>query len=290
MRSMTGFGLGEVRVDGGRVTVELRSVNHRYSDVRVRLPPELLDLTFFVEQLGRNLLGRGRFDLNVRLEGDVLATPSLVPERLRALYESLSELRNALCPESTLSIADLLSAPGVFSTKSPAQDVHLQQAIESAFTCALDNLIQMRESEGRNLAHQLLRHVETARQLVGGCHQRAELVAPAMRSKLEERLERLLNGTSLQLDVVRLEQEIALLADRSDVTEEVTRIGSHLDQFASMLESSEPVGRRLDFLLQEVARESNTLGAKSQDSGLSHLVVELKAEVEKMREQVQNVE
>jgi uncharacterized protein (TIGR00255 family) len=290
MRSMTGFGLGEVRVDDGHVTVELRSVNHRYSDVRVRLPPELLDLTFFVEQLGRNLLGRGRFDLNVRLEGDVLATPSLVPERLRALYENLSELRNALCPESPLSIADLLSAPGVFSTKSPAQDVHLQRAIESAFACALDNLIQMRESEGRNLAHQLLRHVENARRLVAGCHQRAELVAPTMRSKLEERLERLLTGTSLQLDEVRLEQEIALVADRSDVTEEITRIGSHLDQFTSMLESAEPVGRRLDFLLQEVARESNTLGAKSQDSGLSHLVVELKAEVEKMREQVQNVE
>src|SRR5512146_1044866 len=119
MRSMTGFGLGEVRVEGGRVAVELRSVNHRYSDVRVRVPPELLDLTFFVEQLGRKLLGRGRFDLNVRLEGDVLGTPLLVPERLRSLYTSLSKIRDELCPESPLGIAELLGTPGMFTIKSP---------------------------------------------------------------------------------------------------------------------------------------------------------------------------
>lgn len=290
MRSMTGFGLGEVRFEAGRVTVELKSVNHRYSDVRVRVPPELMDLTFFVEQLGRKLLGRGRFDLSVRLEGDVLSTPSLVPERLRALYESISTLRIDLCPDSPLHIGELLSAPGVFTAKSPAQDLHLQRAIAAAFSSALENLNEMRESEGKNLAQQLLQHVKNSRQLVDECRTRADFVAPAMKVRLQERLERLLNGAAKQLDDLRLEQEVALLAERSDVTEEITRLASHLDQFASMLQASEPVGRRLDFLLQEVARESNTLGAKSQDYGLSHLVVELKAEVEKMREQVQNVE
>jgi len=287
---MTGFGLGEFQMDGGRVSVELRSVNHRYSDVRVRVPPELMDLTFFVEQLGRGLLSRGRFDLSVRLEGNVLAPPALNSDKLRELYRNLVVLRDELCESSPLSIASLLGAPGVFSTTSPAHNTQLQNAIESAFSLAVAKLNEMRDSEGTNLAAQLLRHVAHSRELVEACRDQAKLFAPTLRFKLQERLEKLLSAASRQLDGLRLEQEVALLADRSEVTEEITRITSHLDQFAILLKSSEQVGRRLDFLLQEIARESNTLGAKSQDSKLSHLVVELKAEVEKMREQVQNVE
>jgi len=290
MRSMTGFGLGEVRVEGGRITIELRSVNHRYSDVRVRVPPELADLTFYIEQLGRRLLGRGRFDLSVRIEGGVIAPASLVPKKLRSLYQSLSQIREELSSESPIDITALLGAPGVFSSTSPAQDVPLQQAIDLAFTGAVESLNEMRKSEGLNLATQLREHVETAQKLVDACRERAALVVPTLRQKLHERVVRLATATSKLLDDVRLEQEVVLLAERSDVTEEVSRIISHFGQFATLLESNEPVGRRLDFLLQEISRESNTLGAKSQDAGLSHLVVELKAEVEKMREQVQNVE
>jgi uncharacterized protein (TIGR00255 family) len=256
----------------------------------VRVPPDLMDLTFFVEQLGRGLLGRGRFDLSVRLEGNVLAPPTIAADKFRELYRSLSVLRDELCPSSPISVAELLGAPGVLSNTSPAHDSHLQHAIKSAFALAVENLNQMRETEGANLSTQLLSHVEHTRQLVKACSVHAKLVSPSLRLKLEERLEKLLSSATKQLDETRLEQEVALLADRSDVTEEVTRIVSHLDQFALLLGSDEQVGRRLDFLLQEISRESNTLGAKSQDAKLSHLVVELKAEVEKMREQVQNVE
>ena len=287
---MTGFGFGEVRVDGGLVTVELRSVNHRYSDVRVRLPPDLADLSFFVDQLGRQLLGRGRFDLCIRLEGDVIPPARIVPSKVRELYLGLASLRDELSPDSPISISDLLSAPGVFSAISPAHDTHLQIAIESAFGLAVKNLNLMRESEGVNLSTQLLGHVERTRNLVEACRSHANLVAPALRLRLQERLDKLLGTVARQIDDVRMEQEVALLADRSDVTEEIGRISSHLDQFVVILRSNEQIGRRLDFLLQEISRESNTLGAKSQDAELSHLVVELKAEVEKMREQVQNVE
>lgn len=287
---MTGFGLGEAALEGGCVTVELRSVNHRFSDVRVRVSPELADLSFLVEQLGRKVLGRGRFDVSVRVHGDVLATPVLAHEKARALYRTLCTLRDELEPNSKISITALLGVPGLFSSSDPRLELTLRQAVEAAFLLAVEDLDQMRLSEGNTLAKQLGLHVQHARQLVNACGDRAQQAVPSFRLKLCERLNRLLAETPRQLDETRLEQEVALLAERSDVTEEVARLVSHFDQFASLLESREQVGRRLDFLLQEVARESNTIGAKSQDFELSHLVVELKAEVEKMREQVQNVE
>ena len=290
MRSMTGFGLGEAALEGGRITVELRSVNHRFSDVRVRVPPELADLSFLVEQLGRRVLGRGRFDVSVRVQGDVAATPVLVPQKARALYRALCELRDELDPGSDVSVTALLSAPSLFSVSDPGLESKQREAVQAAFARAAEDLDRMRLSEGESLAKQLFLHVHHARELVDACRERAEQAAPLFRIKLHERLNRLLGETPRQLDETRLEQEVALLAERSDVTEEVARLASHFDQFSTLLESDEQVGRRLDFLLQEVARESNTVGAKSQDFELSHLVVELKAEVEKMREQVQNVE
>jgi len=287
---MTGFGLGEAVLEGGRVTIEVRSVNHRFSDVRVRLPPELVNLSFLVEQLGRKMLGRGRFDVNVRIQGDVLATPVLATEKARTLYGALRRLRDELNPDSEISITSLLSAPGLFSIIDPMSDDNLRQAIEDAFSKAVEDLDNMRSCEGRALTQQLNKHVQHARKLIDSCRARADKAAPIFRVKLQERLNRMLVDSPRQLDETRLEQEVALLAERSDVTEEVARLESHFEQFSALLESTEQVGRRLDFLLQEVARESNTIGAKSQDSELSHLVVELKAEVEKMREQVQNVE
>ncbi len=287
---MTGFGLGEATLDGGRVVVELRSVNHRFCDVRVRVPPELANLAFLVEQLGRKALGRGRFDVSVRVSGDVVATPVFVPERARILYKTLCELRDELDPKAEISIAGLLEAPGLFSTGDASREASLRGAIEVAFANAAADLNNMRTGEGKALALQLYQHVQRARTLASNCNERARQVVPKFRAKLQERLNRLLSDALSQLDGTRLEQEVALLAERCDVTEEVARLTSHFDQFATLLESNEQVGRRLDFLLQEVARESNTIGAKSQDLELSHLVVELKSEVEKMREQVQNVE
>ncbi len=148
----------------------------------------------------------------------------------------------------------------------------------------------MRLFEGKSLSQQLFGHIQHARGLANACLTRAAQAAPNFEAKYSDRLKWLLADSQRQLDETRLEQEVALLAERSDVTEEVARLISHFDQFSQLLDSSDQVGRRLDFLLQEVARESNTIGAKSQDSELSHLVVELRAEVEKMREQVQNVE
>jgi len=290
MRSMTGFGLGESSVGSAQVSVEIRSVNHRYCDVRVRLNPEFAEHGFYVEQLARQNLGRGRFDVNVRVHGAEAYAPSLVSDRVKQIYTSLSALRDEIDPDARISIGSLLAVPGVFATSDPNRDRDVRDALTESLLMSIKALEASREQEGAALRHLLRAHVVRARSFVDACVLRSRQMADVYRVKLRDRLHRLLAESSVQLDDVRLEQEVALLADRTDATEELARLVSHLEHFDSYLDTRDPVGRRLDFLLQEIAREANTLGAKSQDSELSLLVVELKAETERMREQVQNVE
>jgi uncharacterized protein (TIGR00255 family) len=290
MRSMTGFGVGESTVGTAQVSVEIRSVNHRYCDVRVRLAPEFAEHAFYVEQLARQQLGRGRFDVNVRVHGSEQDTPAIAVERLRQVFSSVCALRDELDPNSPVPLASLLAAPGIFVSLDPNRDREVRQAISESMAWAIKALDTMREREGTCLRELLKTHVRRATELVQTCSGKSSHMADIYRMKLRERLYRLLSETSAHLDETRLEQEVALLADRTDATEELSRLLSHLAHFDSYLDASDPVGRRLDFLLQEIAREANTLGAKCQDSGLSLLVVELKAEAERMREQVQNVE
>jgi uncharacterized protein (TIGR00255 family) len=165
----------------------------------------------------------------------------------------------------------------------------VRTALTTVLAAALAELDVMRQREGDALAAELRRRLEGARASRDAIAKRSGDGVEQARARLRERLERLLGDTSVPLDLGRLENEIAVLADRSDIAEEVTRLSSHFDQFERLLDAAEPVGRRLDFLLQEIAREANTVGAKSQDAPLAHLVVELKAETERMREQVQNV-
>ncbi|MCB9590469.1 MAG: YicC family protein [Polyangiaceae bacterium] len=289
MRSMTGFGFGEADLDGGRVVVEIRSLNHRFLDVRVRLPADLQEQASFLEQLARAELGRGRYDIGVRVEGGA-QTRMFSEERARNVYHSLARLRDELAPGTELPVS-VLGQLSHLITASPADtETPVQAALASAMKCALAALQEMRETEGQTLCSELEARLGKAREASQRIAERAPEAIAHQHQRLKERVARLLSDTGVQLDPTRLAQEVALLADKSDITEELVRLDSHFDQFASLLEDPQAVGRRLDFLLQEMARESNTIGAKSQDAGLSHLVVELKAEVERLREQVQNVE
>jgi uncharacterized protein (TIGR00255 family) len=290
MRSMTGFGLGESTVASLQVSAEIRSVNHRYSDVRVRLTPEFAEHAFYVEQLARQHLGRGRFDVNVRVHDNEQHAPVLAVQRIREVYTSVCALRDELDPDSSVPITSLLAAPGVFISYDPERERDVRQAITESMLSAIHALEVTREREGAYLKDLLRARVIQARSLVDACTQKSIHMPEIHRTKLRERLRRIVAEWGSQLDEVRLEQEIALLADRTDATEELGRLVSHWDHFDSYLDAQDPVGRRLDFLLQEIAREANTLGAKCQDSDLSLLVVELKAETERIREQVQNVE
>lgn len=287
---MTGFGLGEAPLGGGKISVEIRAVNHRFLDVRARMPRELGDLTTFVEQLARERLTRGRYDVALRAEGLSLGAPMLDRERARAAYRALCELRDELAPGSDVPLSLLGSMPDLFVPSAEREMDRVRTATRAAFDAATAALDAMRAREGAALREDLVKRLERIRALGRGIESRAPEVVEAHRRRLKERAERIRAATEIDVETARLEQEVVLYAERSDVCEELTRLESHCAQFASLLGSDEPVGRRLDFLLQEMAREANTVGAKSPDSQIAHAIVEVKAEVERMREQVQNVE
>ena len=289
MRSMTGFGCGEAELDGNKLTCELRALNHRFLDVRVRMPEDLASHAFFVEQLARERLSRGRFDIGVRLE-DGGGAARFSPTRARAVYESLLQLRDELAPGTEVPVAALASLPQLLVDSSRGGSAGLEQTLVQAFTFALAHLDEMRAREGQALQRELSERLTALRGLTETAKALSHGAAERQLARLRERVTRLLSDVAAAPDAGRLETELALMADRSDVTEELVRLASHFDQFDALLTDPAPVGRRLEFLLQEMSRETNTLGSKSQDVRLSHLVVDIKSQLEKIREQVQNVE
>lgn len=293
MRSMTGFGIGESALgDAGKakLCVEIRGVNHRFLDVRVRVPREIADLGTFVEQLAREKLTRGRFEIAVRVEGASIGAPVLDRDRARAAYKALCELRDELAPGTEVPLSLLATIPDLFASSVDRELEQVRMATRRAFDGAVKALDQMREKEGFALTDDLTKRLHTVRRLSTAVEARAPEVVEIHRNRLRERALRLKAQTDIECDVGRLEQEIALFAERIDICEELTRLESHCVQFASLIASAEACGRRLDFLLQEMAREANTVGAKSPDAQITHAIVEVKAEIERMREQVQNVE
>jgi uncharacterized protein (TIGR00255 family) len=289
MRSMTGFGAGDAPIGGGQLSIELRALNHRFVDVRVRLPPEIGDQASFVEQLVRERLERGRVDVSVRLSGAALPPARFSADRARSLHATLSRLKDELAPGTELTFATLAGFAPLLLEPAVADLEEVRRALVSALERAYVDLVRMRETEGAELSRELGERLNTARKLAQSIRERSGTLVELQRARLRERLERLLAGTT-PLDSARLESEVALMADRSDITEELARLESHFQQFGTLLATQGPVGRQLDFLLQEIARELNTTGAKSQDAPVAQLVVKTKVEVERMREQVQNVE
>lgn len=287
---MTGFGLGEAALGSGRIFVEARSVNHRFLDVRVRMPKELSEHGTFLEQLARARVTRGRLEVSVRFDGP--ASGALVLDRRRALaaMRALMELRDELGLTDAVPLSLLASVPDLFVAPGNDDPDTVRRALAAALQTALTGLEGMRAAEGENLYTDLKNRLRTVRALAAEIAVFSAELSERYRKKLRERVLRLLEGREHLVDNARLEQEIAIVADHSDVTEELTRLSSHCGQFAQLLESDDAVGRRQDFLLQEMAREVNTIGSKSSEADVALRVVELKAELERMREQVQNVE
>jgi uncharacterized protein (TIGR00255 family) len=299
MRSMTGFGVGDAQLadvstaktpPSGKLTVEIRAVNHRYLDVRVRAPSQLPDLASAVEGIARERLTRGRFDVAVRLEGAALGAVTLHQERARSVFAALVALRDELAPGVDVPLSLLASVPDLFVPSLEEAGEEVRAALSSAFDAALESLDAMRVREGLALRDDILRRLATVRSLAIVIGERAPHVVEIYKRKLKERAERLRAAADVEIDAGRLEQEIAMFADRVDIAEELTRLESHTSHFEALAAGTGAVGRRLDFLLQEMAREANTVGSKSQDAEIAHAVVDLKAEIERMREQVQNIE
>lgn len=290
LKSMTGYGKGEAATPHGNFLVEIRSVNHRYGEISVRMPRSWYPFENEVKKLAGSVLKRGKIDISVQWdESAAAAAPQLDVVVARGYFDAYSRLIKEFNVPQDVPISYILSQKGVMKEGSGAIDeTELQPQLLEAVRGAVAALDGMRSREGEALADDLKGR---RRQVAGWAAQigeRTPLVVAEYRQKLKARLEQLLDGA--EMDESRLAQEVALLADRSDITEELVRLSSHFNQFDEALGSSEPVGRKLDFLMQEMNREVNTIGSKSNDAGITNLVIQIKAEMEKMREQVQNVE
>lgn len=289
--SMTGFGRGEATGDFGRLTVEIKSVNHRFAEVVLRLPRPLSPLEDRLRRLVAEGVSRGRLEVLATWEEQTSERKSVKVDKGLATeyYNSLKELQAEIGSAADIPLDVLLRLPDVIKVEEVEEDLEtLWPGLEAAARTALKGLRAMRQREGEALAADLGGRIETVAGLVARVAERAPVVVDEYRERLRKRLDELLSpGT---IDETRLAQEVAILADRADISEELKRLESHLGQLRQLLQASDPVGRKFDFLLQETGREVNTIGSKSQDLTITGTVVELKAELEKIREQVQNVE
>ncbi len=283
---------------GGRVVVEVRSVNHRFCEVALRLPSRYAVLEARLRKVVMDRIARGRVDLTLTIQPDDRAVrgPAIDWALAEGLRSRLEELKSRLGLSGEVDVALLAAQRGVLSGEEPASEPTWEQIADAAGQ-ALAALASMRTQEGEVLEADLRGRLDRVGVLVEEIAARAPTVPQEYRDRLAGRLKALLEsateafpgGTAL-LDPGRLEQEVALLADRADVTEELTRLRSHLGQIEALLTAVEPVGRKLEFLLQEIHREVNTIGSKSADLAIIRAVLELKAELERLREQVANVE
>lgn len=288
---MTGYGRGEATVNGWRLEVELSGVNRKQADISVSLPAALLELETEARQLLSRSVSRGRVAAKVGLaHTEAGETRLLFDDGLARQYVAAVKRLSSECGiREDLSAADLFRAPGVFRIdESGADPAEVREPLLTALEAALCQLVKMQEEEGAHLRADLETRLAAIVESIEEIRRLAPRVAPAYRQNLERRLSE--SGVSLDLGDDRLLREIALFAERCDVTEELTRLDSHLVLFRNYLEGTEPAGRSLDFLCQEINRELNTIGSKANDAEIARHVVAAKTELEKIREQVQNVQ
>ena len=291
MFSMTGYGRGEYKAEGLELTAEIKTVNNRYLDVSVKSPRIFAAHEEVIRSLVRQKLTRGHADVFVSFSDKREKQKSFyLDEGTAKAYVEAAEKLKALFPklEDDFSVTSLMRSSDVIrQEETGGADEQLIKALECALTSALDNLNAMREREGKKLEEDMLSRVRKVEELVAGVEERAPLVARDYKKRLEEKVRAYLEGVNYEES--RLLTEVALFADKSNIDEELTRLHSHIAQFREICRER-LVGRKLDFLVQEFNRETNTLCSKSNDITITKLGLELKNEIEKIREQVQNVE
>ncbi|HOP41710.1 MAG TPA: YicC family protein [Geobacteraceae bacterium] len=290
IKSMTGYGKAEAVLEQGKITIEMRSVNHRYGEISVKLPRSLICFENEVRKTVSSRLKRGKIDVFIQLDTVADSRPPVVNVALaRAYHAAFLTLSEDLGLREPISLSLLVSQKDVLSVgESDIEADSMREDLLSAVESAVSAMETMRLREGRELVEDLRGRRRNLSLLIDAVSRRSSLVPAEYAEKLSLRLAQF--GAKNLPDEARLAQEVVLMADRCDITEELVRFGSHLVQFDAALESSEPVGRKLDFLLQEMGREVNTIGSKANDGEIAGCVVELKAELEKIREQVQNIE
>ncbi len=287
IRSMTAFARQELRAEWGTLTWELRSVNHRYLEIATRLPEEFRVLEPEVREVVGTRLSRGKLECNLRFQQSPGATPEVAIDHglAEALVEANRQIEEMILNAARINPMELLRWPGVLSLKGPDLEPVFDEAVQG-LSAALDELVATREREGERIEAVITQRCAAMRVLVEEARERLPEVLERQRQRLLERLAEVRD----ELKEERLEQEMVLFAQKIDVDEELERLETHIDEVERVIARDEPIGRRLDFLMQELNREANTLGSKSADIETTRVAVDLKVLIEQMREQVQNIE
>jgi uncharacterized protein (TIGR00255 family) len=293
IRSMTGYGKAEAVLTGKKFTVEMKSVNHRYLDTSVRLPGMLLPLEAEIKKRIGEQFSRGRIEATLRVDGDgnvengnrfVLNLPLV-----RNYHALLSQLKEGLKLKDEISLSMMAGFRDVFVTTETVQDPEtLWEDLSRVLDEAIRMLTEMREKEGESLKRDLTARLCLIVGFLDVIAGRAPQVVLEYQERLGGRVRELTGG--MAIDEARLLQEVAIMAEKSDITEEIVRFRSHIDQFTGLLTGGDAAGRKIDFLIQEMGREINTIGSKSGDAEISRNVIEIKSELARLREQVQNIE
>jgi len=293
IQSMTGYGRTEYVLNGRRYTVEIKSLNHRYLEISVRVPTIISALELEIKKKISGRLSRGRIDLNIRMDSECSSTNECRYELniplIRNYYELLGQLREELGLKEKITLSMVAGFRDTFVLKEPGLDLSvIWEELDTVLGKAMDALMEMRKKEGEIIYHDLILRIDLIMKSLDSIESRAPQVILEYRKRLGERVKELTGG--IVVDDLRLGQEVAIMAEKSDITEEIVRLKSHIIQFGDLLKGIDAVGRNIDFLIQEMIREINTIGSKSSDAGISKMVIDIKSELARIREQAQNIE
>lgn len=291
IKSMTGFGRGHKVLNGRDITVEIRAVNHRYYEFSARLPRSLGYIEDKLKSMLQGRINRGKVEVSVLVCNVAAADEKITinKEIVRDYVEALRSVKDEFSLQDDLSLSNILRIPDAFTVvKEETDEEQLWEDIKSAAEEALEHFIAMREAEGERMKQDVISRLDRIEEWVGIVEQRSPMIVEEYRRKLYDKMCEVLESTSI--DENRILMEAGIFSEKTAVDEETVRLRSHIAQFRTMLESGEPVGRKLDFLVQEMNRETNTIGSKVQDIEVTRIVVDQKSEIEKIREQIQNIE
>jgi len=290
---MTGYGQAQGRIGGVTYSVEIKTVNNRYFKTAIRVPDAAAFLEGDIEKLLRENIGRGTVNYILRLKEVAPEVLFEIDERaLQSVVDKLSRVAGSADTKATIDVGGLLNLPGIVVPPSPDEKTveQIKQAVISITQQALDNLKKMRAAEGAALAVDLDSHRKAIKQALEQIRARNDVVLKEYQAKLKKRVDELLGELNLKLDDSTLAREVAVFADRSDISEEIARLKYHLEQFAESCQTNTQAGRKLEFIGQEMLREANTIASKASDSEIASCVIDIKCRIDRIKEQVQNVE
>lgn len=296
LKSMTGYGRGECNRYNRKFVVEIKSVNHRYNDISVKLPRILTGTEDAVRKSVSSRVNRGKTDVYINYEtiGSQDVNISFNEELADSYMNVLTTIKERYDLDERLSVSSISRFPDVISTGKGVDDDKAMEELKEVLFVAVDeavnNLVSMREKEGSALKNDILDKLIVIADMIGRVEARAPQAIEAYKERFKQRLRDTLSGSGVEIDEARILMEIAIFADRACVDEELTRFSSHISQMKEILDKGGSIGRKLDFLVQEMNREVNTIGSKAHDTEITQIVVDLKSEIEKIREQVQNIE